>query len=417
MRLNFAHTFVVFVCTIAIGVYATCDPLETTTCSADTALATSIEVDFTDGKSSYFTAQTDNGEYTYNSSGLCLSIEARYDYPTVKSDFYIMYGKIEAVVKAASGTGIVSSVILQSDDGDEIDIEWLGGDTTQVQSNFFSKGNTSSYDRGAYHTVESPQTEYHTYSIDWAIDKTVWYIDGTAVRTLYNTSSDGYPQSPQYVEIGIWAGGDSSNSEGTIEWAGGSTDYDDVPFTMYIQSITVEDYSTGSEYKYTDTSGDWTSIEAVDGTINGRVDSADDDITTVSADSSSSSTKESSSSTVKSSATTESSATAKSSSATTKSSVTKSSSSEVTTSLESSSALTTASAIISSSKAESATTTGTTTAVQNYDISSGSSSSSSLSSSVTAEISSGGAEILRVEISGLELFVSLFTFMVGLLFI
>lgn len=40
-------------------------------------------------------------------------------------------------MKAASGQGIVSSIVLESDDLDEIDWEFLGGDTTQVQSNFY----------------------------------------------------------------------------------------------------------------------------------------------------------------------------------------------------------------------------------------------------------------------------------------
>jgi hypothetical protein len=77
---------------------------------------------------------------------------------------YVFFGKITAVVKAADGAGIVSSVILQSDDLDEIDWEWLGGDTTQVQSNYFSKGDTTTYDRGGTHPVSNPQTTLHSIS-------------------------------------------------------------------------------------------------------------------------------------------------------------------------------------------------------------------------------------------------------------
>jgi beta-glucanase (GH16 family) len=76
----------------------------------------------------------------------------------------LFFGKITAVVEAAQGAGIVSSVILQSDDLDEIDLEWLGGDTTEVQSNYFSKGNTSSYNRGGTHPVSNPQTTFHSIS-------------------------------------------------------------------------------------------------------------------------------------------------------------------------------------------------------------------------------------------------------------
>jgi hypothetical protein len=65
------------------------------------------------------------------------------------------------------------------------------------------------------------------------------------------------------VRIGIWAGGDKDNSNGTIEWAGGLTDYDNGPYTMYVQSAQVNDFSTGSEYQYSDHSGSWQSIKTI----------------------------------------------------------------------------------------------------------------------------------------------------------
>lgn len=39
---------------------------------------------------------------------------------------------------------------------------------------------------------------------------------------------------------------------------------------MKVKSIDITDYSTGKEYKYGDNTGDWTSIEAVDGKVNGK---------------------------------------------------------------------------------------------------------------------------------------------------
>jgi hypothetical protein len=43
---------------------------------------------------------------------------------------------------------------------------------------------------------------------------------------------------------------------------------------MYVSSVAVTDYSTGTEYKYGDQSGDWTSIESVGGKVNGNVGGA-----------------------------------------------------------------------------------------------------------------------------------------------
>jgi len=42
-------------------------------------------------------------------------------------------------MQAAAGTGIVSSIVLQSDDLDEVDWEMIGGNTTFVETNFFGK--------------------------------------------------------------------------------------------------------------------------------------------------------------------------------------------------------------------------------------------------------------------------------------
>ena len=185
-----------------------------------------------------------------------------------------MFGKVEVELKAANGTGIVSSVVLLSDDKDEIDIELLGGDKTQFQTNYFSKGNTATYNRGQFEGVYAPQDVFHNYTVDWAVDKLTWYLDGSPVRVLENTTSQGYPQTPMVLKMGIWAGGDPSNAPGTIEWAGGLTDYNDAPFTMYVRRVIVTDYSTGKQYSYSNKSGSWESIVAEDGEINGRYSEA-----------------------------------------------------------------------------------------------------------------------------------------------
>ncbi|KAL6406931.1 putative chitin glucanosyltransferase [Ilyonectria robusta] len=87
------------------------------------------------------------------------------------------------------------------------------------------------------------------------------------MRTLNYADADNgnqYPQTPMRVKLGIWAGGDSDNSEGTITWAGGETDYDDGPFTMTVESIKVTNFNPGSSYTYTDQTGDMDSIQVND---------------------------------------------------------------------------------------------------------------------------------------------------------
>ncbi len=181
-----------------------------------------------------------------------------------------MFGHVDFVVKAAPGAGVVSSAVLQSDCLDEIDWEWLGGDNNQVQSNYFGKGITTTYNRGAYHDAAGNHDGFKTYSIDWTSEQIVWQIDGVTVRamTQANAAEGQYPQTPMMVKVGAWSGGDSANAPGTIAWAGGPTDYSAGPYTMYLKSIAVTDYSTGTQYTYSGSAGTWQSIQSTGGTIN-----------------------------------------------------------------------------------------------------------------------------------------------------
>lgn len=179
-----------------------------------------------------------------------------------------MFGKVDVVLKAAPGAGIVSSFVMQSDTLDEIDWEWLGADPDEVQTNYFGKGQTTSYNRGAFHADAGSQSGFKTYTIEWTPEQIVWQIDGVTVRTLEPANAENqYPQSPMQIKFGAWAGGDPANAAGTIEWARGPTDYSKGPFTMQVKSLKVADYSTGSTYSYGDTSGTWKSIKSNGGVI------------------------------------------------------------------------------------------------------------------------------------------------------
>ncbi|KAL8675056.1 MAG: hypothetical protein Q9168_000539 [Polycauliona sp. 1 TL-2023] len=251
---------------IAAQTYSTCNPLTSGSCPADAALGRSVNIDFTSGASDSFTPQ---GSPTYDSNGATFAVAAPGDSPQVTSKWYIMFGHVEFQMKPAPGVGIVSSAVLQSDDLDEIDWEWIGGDSNQAQSNYFSKGQTTTYNRGAFHPNPNNQASFHTYTIDWTADQIAWQIDGKTVRTLTAASAQGqYPQTPMMVKIGAWSGGDSANQPGTIAWAGGPTVYGNGPFPMVVKSVAVTDYSTGTQYSYSGTSGTWQSIQSQGGKIN-----------------------------------------------------------------------------------------------------------------------------------------------------
>ncbi|KAJ5702074.1 hypothetical protein N7488_009622 [Penicillium malachiteum] len=255
---------------VSAQTYTSCNPLQKS-CPADPAFGkTGQTFDFTSGASSAFTA---TGSVTFDSTnGAAFTIAKQGDGPLIQSNWYIMFGRVEYTIKSAPGTGIVSSAVLQSDDLDEIDWEWLGVDNDKAQTNYFGKGDTSTYSRGAFSDNAGNHEAFHTYSVDWTSEEIVWAIDGKTVRVLTPSTADTnqYPQTPMMIKVGVWAGGDPNNAKGTIQWAGGETDYSKGPFVMYMKSLSVTDYSTGSSYTYSDKSGTWQSIVSDGGKINGN---------------------------------------------------------------------------------------------------------------------------------------------------
>ncbi|KAJ5375524.1 Concanavalin A-like lectin/glucanases superfamily [Penicillium concentricum] len=243
--------------------YSECNPMKKT-CPANVGTTESRHTfDFT--KSSGLDQWTTTaGNVKTSPNGAEFTVNKQGDAPTIRTDFHIFFGEVSVTMKSAPGTGIVSSIVLQSDDLDEIDWEAVGGDTTHVQTNYFGKGDTTTYDRATFESVSAPQEVFHTYKVVWTKDATTWSVDGKVLRTL--TSNDAqsgtrYPQTPMNVRIGIWAGGDPTNAEGTIQWAGGLTDYSKTPYTMYIKDVTIVNYNPAESYTWSDQSGSAESIK------------------------------------------------------------------------------------------------------------------------------------------------------------
>jgi hypothetical protein len=246
--------------------FSDCDPTKVGDCKPNQALGVdNYTIDFTQNMMSKDVWNVTTGAIDYKDDGATFRIGSKGEQPLVRTKFYIFFGQVEVIMKAAPGQGIVSSIVLQSDDLDEVDWEWIGGNSTHVQTNYFGKGNTTSFDRAAWHEVTGPDTQedFHNYTLDWSKEKLDFIIDGKVIRTLKYEDANGgknYPQTPSDVRLGIWPGGDSA-SEGTRDWAGGEIDYSKVPFDMVVKSVRVRDASNATEYVWGDRTGDWQSIQ------------------------------------------------------------------------------------------------------------------------------------------------------------
>ncbi|KAI6760977.1 hypothetical protein HG530_009837 [Fusarium avenaceum] len=268
---------------VSAQTFTDCNPLKKT-CPPNPAFGDKkVECDFAKGECDAFHSMIGTN-LKYSEQGALFTINKETDAPTIRSNNYLFFGRVDIVMEAAKGQGIVTSVVLQSDDLDEIDFEMVGGDDAQVQTNYFSKGDTTTYDRAIYHPVSAPLSTTHKYSVEWTSTKVDWLIDDVVVRTLNaaDATRPGYemPQTPMQLKIGTWVAGGKNSNEGTREWAGGYTNFKEAPFNAYYRSITIIDYAGkdapglakgAKEYVWSDKSGSYTSIK-VRNTLSGNAE-------------------------------------------------------------------------------------------------------------------------------------------------
>ena len=122
-----------------------------------------------------------------------------------RSAEFFGYGKFEVSMKAIKNDGVVSSFFTYTGPSDqnpwdEIDIEFLGKDTTKVQFNYFTNGvggHEMLYDLGF-----DASEEFHTYGFEWLKDKIVWYVDDEAVYT----ATENLPVTPGKLMMNAWCG-------------------------------------------------------------------------------------------------------------------------------------------------------------------------------------------------------------------
>jgi beta-glucanase (GH16 family) len=200
--------------------FTTCNPLNQTGCPNMPALGGNSTFNFNETYNEDIWTKKNQGSVRQTNAGTELIVAKEGDSAQLVSNFYMLFGRLEIVMKAAGGQGIVSSAILQSECLDEIDWEFLGVNNTRVYTNYYGKGNMTDLTRGKDYESVATQDGFHNYTIDWTKDRTQWYVDGKMVRELKPEEALGgknYPQTPMNIRIGAWAGGDvNNNNPGTV---------------------------------------------------------------------------------------------------------------------------------------------------------------------------------------------------------
>lgn len=133
---------------------------------------------------------------------------APYDIAEMSTVQTYGYGRYEVVMRPAKGSGLVSSFFTYTgphagNPHDEIDVEFLGSDTTRVELNYFRKGLTGEH--GVYDLPFDAADADHLYAFDWLPEGIIWYVDG---EELWRTPPGDpmIPKTPGNIMFSNWTG-------------------------------------------------------------------------------------------------------------------------------------------------------------------------------------------------------------------
>jgi endo-1,3-1,4-beta-glycanase ExoK len=174
---------------------------------------------------------------TYNDPGSASGQGAQYPYTageTRSRDFYGA-GCYSVCMKPSGVSGVSSSFYTHSGASDvpdgffdrqplhnEIDVEFVGVDTTRVQTNYFSRYFNPAANSGSgverWHDLGFDAAQgYHVYGFKWTSGAIEWFADGNSIRTA--AASETRIPSPDYSPMRICANIWPVNQQAE-EWAG-----------------------------------------------------------------------------------------------------------------------------------------------------------------------------------------------------
>ncbi len=121
---------------------------------------------------------------------------------------FYSYGRYEVIMRPARGSGLVSSFFTYTgsyfgDPHDEIDIEFLGKDTTKIHFNYFRKSKTGQDE--IFDLPFDAADADRLYAFEWTPDRITWFVEGVPYYST-PTGDAGLPVAPGRVYMNVWAG-------------------------------------------------------------------------------------------------------------------------------------------------------------------------------------------------------------------
>jgi len=166
----------------------------------------------------------------------------------------LTYGKVSARMRFATGSGVVSGLVLfytpyPNCDWNEIDIEHLGKTSNSSQLNaMVYTGTPNPSCTASVSPTQDPQvvdlgfnaeTDFHLYDIEWTPAGVKYFADGVLLRTW--TANIGLLKLPETILLTIWA-------SSSADWAGALTSTS-APTSAQVDWIKVYDYNAAAAGK------------------------------------------------------------------------------------------------------------------------------------------------------------------------
>lgn len=182
---------------------------------------------------------------------------------------YFGYGDYEVSMKPSNKPGTASTFFTctgsydtnphtgQPNPWDEIDIEFLGEDTTKVQFNYYVNGvggHEYMYDLGF-----DASEDFHTYGFRWTEDYITWFVDGEPVYRVNATESSPMPSTAGRMLMNYWCGSSAAEN-----WMGKFENPDDKgPEYQWVKTSAEVDWGEIPEpVEVEEYEGDWSKIDA-----------------------------------------------------------------------------------------------------------------------------------------------------------
>ena len=160
------------------------------------------------------------------------------------------FGTVEARLKAVKCSGVATTFFLYDDSTkDEIDLEFLGKNTQQLQTNYFNAGNG-----GHEHMIDlgfDASSDFHSYKIEWQSTSIKWYVDG-AVK--YSVTAAPLPSHQVQCMLSLWNGTGLDGWMGAFSYTAPLYAYYDyfsyTPFGVAVRAATNKSTEAGEPAMY-----------------------------------------------------------------------------------------------------------------------------------------------------------------------